>query len=200
MKELEVRFDSGRDVLSAYWGYLSDGGLVIPDEGGLAVGDPVSLSILITSASATYSLAGRVVRRDAAAQRAVIAFAPGQPHDMLLTQALADADKVPARRARRFRVDLDARVRDSRNGAHPVAARLVDVSELGCCVRLAAGTGAPPLVTGTPIEIAADLFNVEGRVVWDRADDRGVVFAAAEDCRDPDGLERVRSFLRALEK
>jgi hypothetical protein len=200
VKELEVRFDSGRDVLSAYWGYLSDGGLVIPDEGGLAVGDPVSLSILITSASATYSLAGRVVRRDAAAQRAVIAFAPGQPHDMLLTQALADADKVPARRARRFRVDLDARVRDSRNGAHPLPARLVDVSELGCCVRLAAATDAPPLVTGTPVEIASDAFHVEGRVVWDRADDRGVMFAPPEECRDPDGLERVRHFLRALER
>jgi hypothetical protein len=200
VKELEVRFDSGRDVLSAYWGYLSDGGLVIPDEGNLAVGDPVSLSILITSASATYSLAGRVVRRDAAAQRAVIAFAPGQPHDMLLTQALADADKVPARRARRFRVDLDASVRDSRNGAHPVAARLVDVSELGCCVRLAAGTDAPPLVTGTPVEIAAEPFHVEGRIVWDRADDRGVLFASAAESRDPDALSKVRDYLRALEK
>lgn len=200
MKELEVRFDSGRDVLSAYWGYLSDGGLVIPDEGGLAVGDPVSLSILITSASATYSLAGRVVRRDAAAHRAVIAFAPGQPHDMLLTQALADADKVPARRARRFRVDLDAHVRDSRNGAHPVPARLVDVSELGCCVRLARATDLPPLVTGTPVEIAAEPFHVEGRIVWDRADDRGVMFAPAGESRDPHALSRVRDYLRALEK
>jgi hypothetical protein len=200
VKELEVRFDSGRDVLSAYWGYLSDGGLVIPDEGGLTVGDPVSLSILITSASATYSLAGRVVRRDAAAQRAVIAFAPGQPHDMLLTQALADADKVPARRARRFRVDLDARVRDSRNGARPVAARLVDVSELGCCVRLADAGDAPPLVTGTPVEIAAEPFNVDGRVVWDRADDRGVMFAPPDEARDPDALVRVRDYLRGLEK
>ena len=200
MKELEVRFDSGRDVLSAYWGYLSDGGLVIPDDGGLAVGDPVSLSILITSASATYSLAGRVVRRDAAAHRAVIAFAPGQPHDMLLTQALADADKVPARRARRFRVDLDAHVRDSRNGAHAVPARLVDVSELGCCVRLARATDVPPLVTGTPVEIAAEPFHVEGRIVWDRADDRGVMFAPADESRDPQGLTQVRDYLRALEK
>jgi hypothetical protein len=200
VKELEVRFDSGRDVLSAYWGYLSDGGLVIPDEGGLAVGDPVSLSILITSASATYSLAGRVVRRDAAAHRAVIAFAPGQPHDMLLTQALADADKVPARRARRFRVDLDARVRDSRNGAHPVPARLVDVSELGCCVRLPRATDVPPLVTGTPVEIRAEPFHVEGRVVWDRADDRGIMFAPPEEARHPEGLSLVRDYLRALAK
>jgi len=200
VKELEVRFDSGRDVLSAYWGYLSDGGLVIPDEGGLTVGDPVSLSILITSASATYSLAGRVVRRDTASQRAVIAFAPGQPHDMLLTQALADADKVPARRARRFRVDLDAKVRDSRNGAHPLAARLVDVSELGCCIRLAVGTDAPPLVTGTPVEIAAEPFHIEGRVVWDRADDRGVMFAGPDESRHPEALARVRDYLRGLER
>ena len=198
MKALEVRFDSGRDVLSAYWGYLSDGGLVIPDEGGLAVGDSVSLCILIASASASYSLAGRVVRRDAHAQRAVIAFAPGQPHDMLLTQALADADKVPARRARRFRVDLHAQVRDARNGAHPVPARLVDVSELGCCVRLSGDAGV--LATGTPVEVRSDPFNVEGRVVWERRDERGVMFAPAEESRNPAALEQVRDYLRELEK
>ena len=119
---------------------------------------------------------------------------------MLLTQALADADKVPARRARRFRVDLDARVRDSRNGARPLPARLVDVSELGCCVRLAAATDAPPLVTGTPVEIAAEPFHIEGRVVWDRADDRGVMFASSEEASDPEALGRVRDFLRGLER
>ena len=75
MKAVEVRFASGKEVLGAYWGYLSDGGLVIPDDGGLTVGDAVSPSVQITSASASYALAGRVVRRDPTSRRAVIAFA-----------------------------------------------------------------------------------------------------------------------------
>ena len=119
MKDLEVRFETGREVLNAYWGYLSDGGLIIPDQGLLAVGDPVALSVRIESSRATYALSGKVVRCDAATGRAVIAFSPGEPQDMLLTQALADAEHVPARRARRFRVTLDARVLDATSALNP---------------------------------------------------------------------------------
>lgn len=197
MKDLQIAFQSGRDVLNAYWGYLSDGGLIIPDQ-GLAVGEPVSLSVRIESSSASYSLAGKVVRCDSGAGMAVIAFSPGQPQDMLLTDALSDADKVPARRARRFRVHLEARVRDSRNGADPTEARLVDVSEYGCCFRLQdAASGA--FAVGTPVEIAAPDFAVTGRVVWTRHTERGVAFFS--DAGDTDAgqdLETVREFLRRL--
>lgn len=196
VKDVEVRFASGKEVLGAYWGYLSDGGLVIPDEGGLAVGDAVSLSVRITSASASYALAGRVVRRDPAARRAVIAFAPGQPHDMLLTQALADADNVPARRARRFRVELEASVRDRSNGAEEEPARLLDVSELGCCMQLPVAD-VDHMTVGTPVEIAAEPFRVAGRVVWTRRDERGVAFAPGGD-ETADGIDRVRAYLRDL--
>ncbi|HUS68711.1 MAG TPA: PilZ domain-containing protein [Kofleriaceae bacterium] len=169
---------------------------MIPDEGGLTVGDAVSLSVMITSASASYALAGRVVRRDPAARRAVIAFAPGQPHDMLLTQALADADNVPARRARRFRVDLDAMVRDRSNGAEEEPARLIDVSELGCCLQLPLA-GEEEMTIGTPVEIAAGPFRVAGNVVWTRRDERGVAFVPGGG-NTADGIDRVRAYLHQL--
>jgi hypothetical protein len=186
IKDLAVRFESGKDVLNAYWGYLSNGGLVIPDSDDLSVGEPVSLSVIIASASASYSLSGRVVRRDES--RAVIAFAPGQPHDMLLTQALADADKVPARRSRRFRVELPAMVRDGRNGARPVTARVVDLSEHGCCIQLAGADDVASFAVDAPVEIAADPFEAAGRVVWARHNELGVVFTAADSA--------VRQFLQ----
>ena len=194
MKDLEVRFETGREVLNAYWGYLSDGGLIIPDHGQLAVGDPVSLSVRIESSHSSYSLSGRVVRCDLAAGRAVIAFSPGEPQDMLLTQALADAEHVPARRARRFRVALDARVVDPTNGAGPVEAHLVDLSEFGCCLRIdESGSGRLPV--GTPVEIAARDFEVGGRVVWTRHTERGVAFFG-QDAPASGALEGVREFLR----
>jgi len=199
VKDLEVRFETGREVLNAYWGYLSDGGLIIPDRAGqLAVGDPVSLSVLIESSRSKYLLSGKVVRRDVAAGRAVIAFSPGQPQDMLLTQALADAEQVPARRARRFRVSLDARVLDAGNGAEQVEAQLVDLSEFGCCFRLHdAAQGKLPV--GTPIEIAAQDFAVGGRVVWTRHTERGVAFVVQEAAvASSSALEGVREFLRRL--
>lgn len=198
VKDLEVRFETGREVLNAYWGYLSDGGLIIPDEGELAVGDPVELSVLIESSRSTYSLSGKVVRRDAAAGRAVIAFSPGQPQDMLLTNALADAEQVPARRARRFRVTLGARVVDADNGAAPLDAQLVDLSEFGCCFRLE-DPEATCLPVGTPIEIAAPDFAVGGRVVWTRHTERGVAFVGQEAATaSTPALESVREFLRRL--
>lgn len=198
VKDLEVRFETGREVLNAYWGYLSDGGLIIPDQAqaDLSVGEPVALSIFIASSRGLYSLSGKVVRRDVAAGRAVIAFSPGQPQDMLLTHALADAEQVPARRARRFRVALDARVVDAGNGSVPLDARLVDLSEFGCCFRLE-GQGGSCLPVGTPIEIAAPDFAVGGRVVWMRHTERGVAFVN-QDVPTGQTLEGVREFLRRL--
>lgn len=187
-KDLEVRFGSGKDVLSAYWGYLSDGGLIIPDQAGLDVGQAVSLSVLIESSRASYSLTGKVVRRDSGSGQAVIAFSPGQPHDMLLTHALAEADKVPARRARRFRVDIEAWVRHSENGAEPTKARVLDLSEHGCCLRVEAES---EYHVATPIEIDAPDFRVTGQVVWTRHTERGVMFGESD-------IEPVRGYLRKL--
>jgi hypothetical protein len=174
VKEIDVRFDNGRDLLNAYWGYLSDGGLVIDDQNGLGVGEAVSLRVHIATSGSNYLIAG-IVRRQTPGGQLVVAFRPGEPHDMLLTEALAETDNVPARRHRRFRLLLPAQVRT--NGAEPVAVRLVNVSHQGCCFEIADGLRAS-LAVGSRIEIEvpeqAPEVRVGGEVVWVRNTERGV--------------------------
>jgi Tfp pilus assembly protein PilZ len=186
--ELQIRFGSGRDVLNAYWGYLSDGGLVVPDEQGLAVGASVALEIQIDSTQTRYALLGSVVRRERGG-RMVVRFSPGEPHDVLLTDALSETDNVPARRHRRYRADTSAGLigpatRDTR-------CRLVDISEEGCCVELTADEAAA-IPVGTPLTVAWDDIQVAGKVVWARHTERGVVFAAG--ARSP----ALRAFVQRL--
>lgn len=180
MKQVDVRFGSGRDVLNAYWGYLSTGGLVIREPEGLDVGQPVALNVQIESSQSRYSFCGKVVRRQSDG-RIVVAFRPGEPHDMLLTEALAETDKVPARRHRRYRVDLVARV--SAPTGEELPARVVNLSEGGCCVRVDQRTEGE-LDLGTNIDIKSPDFSVTGEVVWTRHHERGVRFANASAIKD----------------
>ena len=170
MTDLQIRFNSGRDVLNAYWGYLSDGGLVLPDH-GIDVGHPVALEIHIESIHTTYALIGSVVRRDSGGQM-VVRFSPGEPHDMLLTDALSETDNVPARRHRRYRIDRAARLTGPPG---ELAARVVDVSDEGCCVQLASGDLASVPV-GTMLVVGCDGLTLSGKVVWARHTERGVMF------------------------
>lgn len=190
LKDVSVRFGCGRDLLNAYWGYLSDGGLVIPDDDGLDEGAHVALRVVIASSNASYRLAGRVVRRHRDEQQAVIAFDPGEPHDMLLTAALAETDNVPARNHRRFPVDIEARV--SHNGSAPVRARIVNIGLGGCCVRLPPGERAT-FAVGADLAVAAPGFAVSGFVVWTWHADRGVQFSA-----DSGGLEGIKDLVQRL--
>lgn len=174
-KRLAVKFGTGQDVLNAYWGYLSSGGLVIPDGDQLGEGDSVALDIRIDSLEAEYSLQGRVVRVDATQPRAVIAFAPGQPHDMLLTAVLSETDDVPARRERRYVVDLPAAI-GAIEGPSPVDGRIVNISASGCCVRLI-GNARDALPVGTSdVRVETDRFAVRGTVMWAHNADRGIAF------------------------
>jgi hypothetical protein len=175
VKDVEVCFGSGRDVLHSYWGYLSDGGVVIADQAGLEVGDEVALAITIASTGATYRLAGKVVRCEPEADRVTVAFDPGEPHDMLLTEALSEAHNVPPRRHRRFAIDLDVEV--SEHGGPPVAARMVNVSEAGCCVRVGCDHRYE-LERGSRVVITAGDLVTEGEVIWAVGAERGVRLAA----------------------
>jgi hypothetical protein len=181
VKEIDVRFDDGRDLLNAYWGYLSDGGLVIDDHDGLDVGQAVSLRVHIASSGSKYLIAG-TVRRQTLGRQLVIAFRPGEPHDMLLTEALAETENVPARRHRRFRLVLPARVRKS--GAEPVTARLVNVSHQGCCFEVEDALRTS-FAVGSRVEIEAPEqapeLRVGGEVVWVRNTERGVRFDDAPE-------------------
>lgn len=173
-KAISVTFGTGREVLRAYWGFLSNGGLVIADQNGLAVGDHVHLKITIASSSAAYSLRGQVVKRPelapAAADHAVIEFHPGEPHDLLLSAAWADTDNVPARRHRRKAVNHGVVVRI---GDREVTGRLLNLSLGGCCVTCA---GLPKLSAGARAELGGGETWVAGVVKWRRADDVGVEF------------------------
>ena len=59
---IDVRFGSGDELLSSYWGYLTGGGLIIADP-GLEVGKPLSMRVTIDSSASQYRLRGTVVKR-----------------------------------------------------------------------------------------------------------------------------------------
>ena len=192
MRDFSVQFGSGLDVLNAYWGYLSDGGLVIEDEEVLEVGDPVALAIAIASSGVKYNLRGKVVHRQPSSGHAVIAFDPGQPHDLLLSEALAETDNVPARRHRRYRIDLPAQV-SATDSAPRLGGQLVDISREGCCVHLAESDRGQ-LSVGSPIAVEAGGFAVEGQVMWQRNLERGVRFNVSESS----SLTLLHEYLRTL--
>ena len=175
LKDFKVRFGTGVEVLNAYWGYLSDGGLIIEDRSELDVGDMVALDVHIESSRTNYALAGKVVRRESASGQAVIAFDPGQPHDLLLSEALAETDNVPARRHRRYRIELAATLK--RPDADPRRATLVNISREGCCVRLGEPDGGS-FGVGASLEIEAGELVATGTVVWQRGIERGIRFSA----------------------
>lgn len=198
VKDFEVRFNSGAEVLNAYWGYLSDGGLVIEDRAELDVGDTVALQVHIESSRANYALAGKVVRRETSSGQAVIAFDPGQPHDLLLSEALAETDNVPARRHRRYPINLDASIRrpNTSDPGDPCHATLINISREGCCVRL----GAPDqgaFSVGSNLAIEAGELSVCGRVVWQRGVERGVRFGL-DDCEEA-SLTLLQQYLAKLD-
>lgn len=174
MKQVDVHFGSGQEVLGAYWGFLSDGGLVIPDGGELDEGQSVTLHVHIASSDTDYDLGGRVVRLHRYDGRAIVAFDPGEPHDMLLTAALAETDDVPARRFHRYSLALPVELTD---GSASLAGRLLDLSVGGCCVRLRGdGDG---FAIGSSVRVTTSSFSATGTVVWARGADRGVSFDSA---------------------
>jgi hypothetical protein len=185
VKQVTVKFGSGQEVLSAYWGFLSDGGLVIPDQEDLNEGQLVRLRIRIDSSGADYDLGGRVVRRHSADHQVIVAFDHGEPHDMLLTAALSETDDVPARRFQRYAVSVPVEVGDAQ-------AQLVDVSAGGCCLRLPAPQ-AEALPVGADVMVSTQEFEARGTVVWVHGLDRGVSFDESGTWAATQYIESLRS-------
>ncbi len=177
--KVDVRFANRRDVLNAYWGYLSGGGLIIDDDNDLLEGERVDLHVFVEANSNHCQLAGKVVRRHP--DQAVIAFDPGESHNRLLTAALCDSE-----------VEIEARVIDDMSRAE-AAAQVFSLGELGCSLRLAADT-ADPFSVGTVVEIYAEQFHVEGCVVWAGDADRCIVFGHEDDNR-----ETLRAYVQSLQ-
>jgi Tfp pilus assembly protein PilZ len=204
-KLVAVTFASGRDVLNAYWGFLSNGGLVIRDPQGLREGDQVTLDVSIESVQQSYRLSGHVVRRPPDApspDHAVIAFDPGEPHDLLLSAAWADTDKVPARKHRRVPAHAQIRLAWPRFAegsmidlakdaiAESADGRLVNLSRGGCCIRVRA-TVAPSVGAGDRVAVVIDGIEVAGAVRWAQSADFGVEFDPADARVD----ELIRKYL-----
>ena len=186
-KSLRVSFPTARDLLNAYWGLLANGGLVLPSPPyGLTQGDPIALDVTIESSALRCHLNGHVVRHpgttastteSAVSERIVIAFDPGEPQDVLLDAAWAEIDNVPARRERRFPLDVDIRFAA---GAGELSGRLVNLSLGGCCLRVPRNQDASRVRVGEPLTLIGSQGNLSGVVKWSDGSCRGVEFLDSE--------------------
>lgn len=188
VRGMELSYPTGGELLAAYWGYLSDGGLVVEDE-SLRPGELVSLRVTIAGQPPEETISGKVLRCRSDGW-AVVGFEPGQPQDMLLSRALADAENVPARRHRRYAVDLEARVQ---NGSAAAAATILNVSASGCCLRVPEAE-RESFSPGDRVSLSAGALSASGSVVWAKNTERGVEYS-----EEPHGvLTWVRAYLDRL--
>lgn len=177
-----MRFGTAADVLDSYWGFLSNGGLVLRDDHGLEEGEPVHLEVTIESSRTSVRLSGQVMRPAAGPRRAVIAFDPGQPQDQLLTAAWAEVENVPARRHRRFPLDGGVRLLDA-SGREVLDAhgKVVNLSAGGLCMR----TQAPlRVVLADRVTLASDGGSLPAVVRWVSGTEIGLEFAGTSDEND----------------
>ncbi len=174
MRNVHVRFDSGREVLGAYWGFLSNGGLLIPHHGDLELGEHVALQVHVQSTQSDFSLAGRVVNCESNGYTAV-AFSEGEPHDMLLSDALAETEDLPPREHHRHPFDREATLSEADHHEDTLV-RLVNVSESGCCLEVDHSHTAE-FAVGTQVNVRMGDFDAPGEIVWTANTERGVRFS-----------------------
>lgn len=177
-RNVEVQFPSGREVLSSYWGFLKNGGLVIKDGKDLKEGDALILDVRIKSLKQSYRFAGRVVKRTLDASRLFVAFDEGQDQEMMLNAAWADTHDVPQRKHRRYPGKLNAEVRYVAEASpdRPGRGRVVDVSPGGCRLK-----GNVPIPVGSRIKVTATGIDLDGQVRWTTAgNEMGIEFFKPE--------------------
>jgi hypothetical protein len=184
MTQLDIHFANGREVLNAYWGYLSGGGLTIrrhEKAQELKAGQAVVLHVHIGTRRA-FSVHGQVVR--AWPDKIVIRFEAHDTQNRLLTEALAEQD-----------IDMEARLSFTDTSSTTVkTARLFVLSEDGCGLRLSADDeGAPPDV-GTEVAIEASGFRIDGCVVAASDSERCILFGSGSDA-----IEAVRAWTGAAD-
>jgi len=166
MKEGEVRFSSGRDVLGAYWGHLTGGGIAVDPAAlseELREGQSVSLHVCVASTH-RVAIPGTVVKKTQS--KVILAFAADDGKRRLLTAAFSERC-----------VALDARLLASDpDGVIDVRGHVFQLSDAGCCVRLPPLDQHLPLSVGTNVTIVVEGLHVSGCVVAARADERWVLF------------------------
>jgi hypothetical protein len=166
MKDVEVRFASGRDVLGAYWGHLTGGGLAVDPAAlseELREGQSVSLHVCVASKH-RVAIPGTVVKKTQS--KVILAFAADDGKRRLLTAAFSE--RCVALDARLLATDPD--------GMIDVRGHVFQLSDAGCCVRLPPLEQHLPLSVGTNVTIAVEGLQVSGCVVAARADERWILF------------------------
>jgi hypothetical protein len=161
MRSVQVQFPSGREVLSSYWGFLENGGLVLKEPKDLAEGDSILLDVRIKSLKQSFKFAGRVVKRNPANDKAFVAFNSGQDHQMMLNAAWADTHDVPQRKHRRYANMSEVRYESPEWPGRTLRGRIIDVSPGGC--RLKGSHGLP---VGARVIVSALGLELEGQVRW----------------------------------
>ncbi len=167
-KTVDVRFADGRGALNAYWGYLSDGGLVLDEPEPLVEGELVALNVHFESSRMQHRVCGRVVSCRPRRRQAVVAFSAGES-GRFLHAALSDN-----------RVDVVVRMGDAANLHEVATARMLNVSSEGCCVRLGIDR-ASLFPVGSRVRIETPRLRVDGCVVWALGNERGVLFSFEGD-------------------
>lgn len=173
--EVVVDFADGEQLLTSYWGYLTGGGLII-DDPGVEVGEPIALQVTIKASSTRLRLEGTVVKREPDSNKSIVAFRAGEAHDMLLSQAMSQSENVAPRRYARFTVNQSVKV--SIMGSE-VSVMLVNLSQEGCCLLLAADC-KQRFEVGTELVLMHGDIHAVGGVVWSRHRDRGLRLSADE--------------------
>src|SRR5947209_3443604 len=173
MRSVQVQFPSGREVLSSYWGFLENGGLVLKEPKDLNEGESILLDVRIKSLKQTFKFAGRVVKRTPHSDKTFIAFNSGQDHQMMLNAAWADTHDVPQRKHRRYPKGSDVRYCCTETPSRVLRGRILDVSPGGCRLK-----GAESLPVGSRVTVSALGLDLEGQVRWSTpGNEMGIEFA-----------------------
>ncbi len=173
--EVQIDYADGEELLCAYWGYLTGGGLII-DDPGIEVGEEVALCVTIAASSTKLRLEGKVVKREPDTDKSIVAFRSGEAHDMLLSEAMSQTDNVAPRRYARFSINEKVKTTAS-GGDHEVV--LVNLSQEGCCLLLA-DDDLRAFDVGTEVVLMHGDIHAVGSVVWSRDYDRGLKLSIDE--------------------
>ncbi len=161
-KRVEVSFPDGRVALTAFWGYLARGGLVLFGQRDLFEGEPIALNVHIGSPESNAEVRGVVMKSEPSGPT-VVAFADAGASGSFLRAAFAGRP-----------MDRDCPVVDvDRGGAFH--ARLVSLGQPGCTLAMS-GDDADALPIGARVLLRLSGGETSGDVVWARGRERGILF------------------------
>lgn len=157
-----ANFSTGHELLESYWGFLSGGGLFLPNQPELKEGDEVHLDVAMRGRH--YALRARMVQRSAARSGEVmaLAFTRGGLHASMLADAWSDAHGAAPRTFHRLAPQQAARV-SVLSGKEATIAFVLDISYGGLCLFSDVEDAYP---VDHPVMIDAGEGLVPARVRW----------------------------------